>query len=355
MPIVVRGGERRAAKAADQGVAGTGRQAQPPCEQVPGDCAQQDANHDVGGHADEFGVDQAGGDGSGDGGAPHGADQVGDGSEHDGLARRQDFRGHHRGNGIGSVVKAVYVLKEQRDDNDRQDERHGRSGVFQHDVGDDVADIAATVDDFFEQLVQILQDDDLDGIGVIVVQILVKTHHDPVRFAFQILQLVVKLHDLLEVGASAEIADHFAHGVGGLLQKIDLAGEINVPHLLRGEEEAFGEFLDGFGNAIKGVGKIFDVLALERGDERGVNRLGDPGADLLFLAAGLDELVEQGGLIGVFAEPDERLDTGAGFLGTGFEQVEEHVFLAQQSLEREHSVLARLPEKRGKRTKNNAV
>ena len=99
--------------------------------------------------------------------------------------------------------------------------------------------------------------------------------------------------------------------------------------LLRREQEALAKFLHRLGNPIQGVGKVFDVLAFEGGDEGGIDRLADLRPDLLLLAARLDEFIEQGGLVGVLAQLDQRLDAGARLLGAGFQQIEKLVFLTQ--------------------------
>ncbi len=97
---------------------------------------------------------------------PHMApNEIGDSRQHDGLARRQDLGGNDGGDGIGRVMKAVDVFKNQRHHDNGQDERHGASGILQDDMGDDVADVAAAVNDLFQQFVKVFQNDDFDGIS----------------------------------------------------------------------------------------------------------------------------------------------------------------------------------------------
>ena len=61
-------------------------------------------------------------------------------------------------------MKAVDVLEHQRHRDDRQHERSWPSGILQDDVGDDIAGVAAAVDDLFEQFVKVLQHDDLERL-----------------------------------------------------------------------------------------------------------------------------------------------------------------------------------------------
>ena len=116
--------------------------------------------------------------------------------------------------------------------------------------------------------------------------------------------------------------------VGYLSKQIDLLGKICALNVLRREQEALDKFFDRLGNPIKGVGKILNVLAFEGGDEGGVDRLGDLGADLFFLAARLDEFVGQVGQVGIGGQFDKRLDAGAGLFRAGFEEIKKLVFLA---------------------------
>src|SRR4051812_38768753 len=162
-------------------------------------------------------------------------------------------------------MKAVDVFKNQRDQNNGQDERHGASGVFQYNMRDDIADVAATIDDFFEKLVKVFHHDDLDGIVFATVKVPVMVHHGFVRFAFEILQFVVQRFQLVKIGAFAEDFDHGGDEVGGLLQQGDLLGKVQVFQILRSQHDALAQFLNRLGNAIKRIGKILDVFAFKRG------------------------------------------------------------------------------------------
>src|SRR5437867_2105824 len=129
-------------------MAGTGRQTEPPSDQVPDYRAEQSADDNSRSHGDQFGIHQTRRNGFGYGGAPHGAEKIGAGCQQDGLPGGQDFGGNDSRDRIGSVMKAVDVLEDQGDEDDRQEKSHVL-GIFQDDVGNDVAGIAAAINDFF--------------------------------------------------------------------------------------------------------------------------------------------------------------------------------------------------------------
>src|SRR5262249_24087793 len=67
------------------------------------------------------------------------------------------------------------------------------SRVLQSNVGDDVAGIPTTIDDFFEQLVEILQRDYLYRVVFATKQVGIQNHHLFVGFAFEKLQLIIQV------------------------------------------------------------------------------------------------------------------------------------------------------------------
>ena len=74
-----------------------------------------------------------------------------------------------------------------------------------------------------------------------------------------------------------------------------------------------------------------DVLAFERGDEGGGERLADLLGDFFVRAAGGGELLQAAGLAGGLAEFDHCLDAVPRLLGAGFEQGKKAVFLTKES------------------------
>jgi len=117
-PIAVRGGERRAAQAADERVAGTGRQPEPPRDEIPDDRAEKRAQHGL--HVDDLRVDNALADGGGDGGAHERSGEIKKCRHRDRLARREDFRRDDGRNCVRGVVKAVDVF--ERDGREHHDD-----------------------------------------------------------------------------------------------------------------------------------------------------------------------------------------------------------------------------------------
>ena len=122
VPIIMRGGEGSAAKSANERMTGTGRETEIPGEHIPEDSAEQGADQDLRG--DDAGVNEAGGNGFGNGRARQGASEIGGDGEHDGHARGERFGGNNRGDAIGGVVQPVDLFKDERDENDCEDQCH---------------------------------------------------------------------------------------------------------------------------------------------------------------------------------------------------------------------------------------
>jgi len=138
-------------------------------------------------------------------------------------------------------------------------------------MGDDIAGVPAAVDDFFQKLIKVLQRDDLQCVVFAAEQILVQRHHVVVGFAFEELEFIIKGFYLFQIHAFAQRLYQFEHDVGGPLQQVDLLGKINSADVLRRDQDAGGEFVNRLGYLVEGVGKILDVLALERRDEGGID------------------------------------------------------------------------------------
>ena len=131
-------------------MAGTGGQAEIPCQNIPGDAAEHRAKD--GGGGDELGINQIRADGFGHGHTGKRADEIGHGAHDDGLARGQDPSADDGGDGIGRVMETVGEGKNQHDDDDQQKEEHRsmtRSGMLQHHIGHDIAGVPAPVHRLF--------------------------------------------------------------------------------------------------------------------------------------------------------------------------------------------------------------
>ena len=163
-------------------------------------------------------------------------------------------------------------------------------------------------------------------------EVFVEGHHVFVGFAFEVLKFVIKISDFFEVHAVAERFDHFEDNVRGAFEHADLGGEIDATNILRGDEGSLAEFVHGFGDFVEGVGKRLDIFAFERSNESGINGGADFLSNSFILPARMGEFVEHGRLIEPFAEFNQGLNAGAGFLRTGFKKREKLVLFAENPL-----------------------
>ncbi len=129
LEVVASRGERRADQSADQRVRGRGRQSEPPGDQVPDDAAHERAQDQLRADLHHAHVDQARGDGLGDGGAGQCAQQVHAGGQGDGLHRREHLGRDHGGDGVGGVVEAVDVLEGECHQDHDDDQGQHRCGL----------------------------------------------------------------------------------------------------------------------------------------------------------------------------------------------------------------------------------
>src|ERR1041385_4328241 len=203
------------------------------------------------------------------------------------------------------------------------------SGMFQHDVEDDVADVPAAVEDFFDQFVKVLQDDDVDGAVVAGVKSPQNFHHEFIRFAFDLLEGVVLGFDFLDVDALAKFFDEEQDGVGGLFQHAEVGGQLQVGDMFSGDDVALAKFLRRLWNLVQRIGEGFDVLPFQRGDEGLEQVLGQFLGDAFVLAARLHEAGQGPFLRGGLDQLDDIVDTGARFFRAAFHEREEFVVFAQ--------------------------
>ena len=182
-------------------MAGAGRQAEPPRQQVPGNRPQQGGEER--GCGDKVSVHQALADRARHRRAGQRAQQIEERGQNNCLPRGQHFCGNRRRDGVGGIVEAVDILEDQRHPQNGQDDRHGGSGMLQRDVGDDIAGVPAAVDDLFQQLVKVLQRNDLHWLMFAAEQLLVERRHVVVSLAFEKLELVIEGLHLFQVHALA--------------------------------------------------------------------------------------------------------------------------------------------------------
>src|SRR3954463_5543656 len=86
--------------------------------------------------------------------------------------------------------------------------RRSGSGVFQHDLQDDVSRVAAAVDHLFEQLIDVAQKEDVLRVVIAVVKIAQEIELELVGVAFDRLETIVLLARARRVDAIAEIFHH---------------------------------------------------------------------------------------------------------------------------------------------------
>src|SRR6478736_4365699 len=213
------------------------------------------------------------------------------------------------------------------------------SGVLQHDLEHHLAGVAGAVDRRLDQVVEFHENDHFLGVVGSVVEVLDEGEHDLVGLALGELQARLGVLDAVDLRALAQLLDHEVDGVDRLDEQHDLALHTLARHAGGADGQALDQLLDRLGNAVKGEGEGLDVLALERRDERLAELLGDLLGDALVLAPGVDDVVEVRGAdrVVVLEDLGEQLGAHPGFLGTGFQQVVEFLFLAQELLEGDHA------------------
>ena len=78
-----------------------------------------------------------------------------------------------------------------------------RSGVLEHDLQDDVAGVATTIDHFFQEIVKVAQENHVLGVVVAVVKIAQQIELEFVRVAFDGLKVVIHIAHGRNVGSLA--------------------------------------------------------------------------------------------------------------------------------------------------------
>lgn len=101
-----------------------------------------------------------------------------------------------------------------------------------------VARVAAAIDDFFEQLVEILQNNDLNRLMLSVEKLFVQLDYVLVRFAFDELQFVVQLFDLLKIHSVSQSLHQLQDDRGSPFEQSDLPCEIDPANELRREQQS---------------------------------------------------------------------------------------------------------------------
>src|SRR5690349_16468569 len=110
------------------------------------------------------------------------------------------------------------------------------SGMLQNDMEDDVADVAAAIEGFFQQFVEIFQDNDADSTVIAVVEIAEHVEHELIGVTLDALQFVVLRFDTLQINTFAQFTDELDDGVGRLFEHRDLACQLHGADMFAGEE-----------------------------------------------------------------------------------------------------------------------
>src|SRR6185503_4282230 len=174
-----------------------------------------------------MGVDESLADGRGHGGADQGAQEFEHGGNGDALVGGENLGGDNGGDGIGGIMKTVDEFKHQGHDDDHEDEQN-RCGhapglrVFKDDVKNDIAGVAATVEDLFQYLVKVFKHNYFDRGMIAVIQLPQRFQHQLVRFAFNVLEFIVLHFDFFEIDPFAQFFDEQHHGIGGFAQHVHL-------------------------------------------------------------------------------------------------------------------------------------
>src|SRR5690606_26042781 len=139
----------------------------------------------------------------------------------------------------------------------------GASGVLQDDVIRHHTGLAATIDGFFENLEEFLEQEHLQRCQIARVDLPVQLQHQPVGFVLDGTKLVVELLHGLQLDL-AQLLDHLHHHPGGLFQHRRARREVDVLQVLQGERVAVGELFHLLVDLVQGRAERLDVLALDR-------------------------------------------------------------------------------------------
>jgi hypothetical protein len=112
-----------------------------------------------------------------------------------------------------------------------------------------------------------------------------------------ILEPVVGLPDGVERRSLSELLHHEDEGARRLAHELRLPAEHLVGDAARVDRQPLDDLLDLLRDAVERDRQRLEVLPVEGRDEVPAQRLGHQVPDALFLAPGLDEVVEAGGLL----------------------------------------------------------
>jgi hypothetical protein len=211
--------------------------------------------------------------------------------------------------------------------------------MLQDDLQNHVAGVAAAVDDFFQKIVEIAQEDDLFCVVIAVVKIVEQLQLQFVGVAFDGLEMRVHFPGARDVGSFAQFFYHGEDRFGGLVEELEVFLEAASVEVRRENQDPLPDFLDGLWNFVERGRERLDIFALERRDERFAKLFGQFLGDAFVLAPAGDEFLEALGRLVVLELPekvDQMVNAAVGLLGAGFEKIEKLFVVSQESSDREH-------------------
>ena len=316
---------------------GTRRQAHPPGHQIPNDGAEQRAKHRR--HGDDLGVDDAFSDRGGYGCPHERAGEIEESRERDRLARRQHFRGDDGGDRVRRIVEAVDVFERDGREHHDDEQNHAaclewRLRILEHDLENDVPRVAATVDHFFEKLVEIAQENDLLGVVIAVKQIAQQFELQLIRVAFDRLQPRIFLAGGRDISAFAQCLHHRQDGLRSLVEQFQMLLETAAVEFARKNQDPLSDLFHRLRNLVKRRCQGLNVLSFQRRDERLAELFRQLLGDLFVFSPAVDEifqafrrLVE----LELREQRDQMMHAAVRLLRACFEQVEKLFVVSQKS------------------------
>src|ERR1043166_2541103 len=127
------------------------------------------------------------------------------------------------------------------------------SGMFQNDVEDDIAGVAAAIENFLQQFVEIFKHHRRDRIVFSSVKVTQHFEHQFVSIAFDPLEGVVEVLHAVEIGFLAQRLNHLKERLRDLIHHREMPVEIDFAQARRAKDVALGEFLDDLGDFVERV------------------------------------------------------------------------------------------------------
>ncbi len=176
---------------------------------------------------------------------------------------------------------------------------------------------------------------------VAVVKIVEEFQLQFVRVAFDGLEARIHFAGRRDIGAFAQFFHHREHGLGGLVEQLEMFLETAAVQVCRENQDALPDFLNGLGNLVERGSEGLDVLAFERSDESFAKLLGQLLGDPFIFPAAVDEFVQALRRIVMLEftqQIDEMVDAAVGLLRAFFEQVVELFVVSEELADREHKL-----------------